>query len=64
MMEATANFEAEETWTAPVLFSVSKVTLLGTRPVNFMVGAGPTVASPEGGANWRFRFAATFLFPR
>ena len=45
-MEATANWDAEETWTAPLLFSVSKVTLLGKRPVNLSVAAGPTVASP------------------
>ncbi|MFO7694542.1 MAG: hypothetical protein R6V57_15760 [Vicinamibacterales bacterium] len=64
VLEATANWEAEETWTAPLLFTISKVALLGKRPVNFIVGAGPTVASPEGGANWRFRFAAIFMFPR
>lgn len=64
VMEATANWDAEETWTVPVLFTVSKIAVLGKRPVNFIVGAGPTVASPEGGANWRFRFAAIFMFPR
>jgi hypothetical protein len=64
VMEASANWEADEQWTAPLLFAVSKVALLGTRPVNFQVAAGPTVASPEGGANWRFRFAAIFMFPR
>jgi hypothetical protein len=63
-MEATANWEADEAWTAPLLFTVSKVALLGKRPVNFLVGAGPTVASPEGGPDWRFRFSATFMFPR
>jgi hypothetical protein len=63
-MEASGNWEADETWTAPLLFSVSKVTLLGRRPVNLMMAAGPMVASPEAGANWRFRFAATFLYPR
>lgn len=62
--EASANWEADETWTAPLLFSVSKVTLLGAKPVKFEVAAGPTLASPEGGASWRFRLAATFLFPR
>jgi len=61
-MEASGNWEADETWTAPLLFNVSKVTLLGKRPVSFVVAAGPTVASPEGGANWRFRLGATFLF--
>ena len=63
-VEATANWEADEAWTAPLLFSVSKVTLLGKRPVNFTLAAGPMIASPDGGASWRFRLAATFLFPR
>jgi hypothetical protein len=63
-MEATGNWEADETWTAPMLFSISKVTLLGKRPVSFAVAAGPTIASPDGGASWRFRLAATFLYPR
>jgi hypothetical protein len=63
-MEATANWEADETWTAPLLFTVSKVALLGKRPVNFAVGAGPTIASSDAAADWRFRLAATFLFPR
>jgi hypothetical protein len=63
-MEASANWEADETWTAPLLFSVSKVTLLGRRPVNFAVAAGPTLASSDDSASWRFRLAATFLFPR
>jgi len=64
VMEATANWNADEHWTAPLLFSVSKVARLGTRPVNFVLGAGPTVASPEGGPTWRFRFMAVLLFPR
>ena len=63
-VEATANWEADEAWTAPLLFNVSKVTLLGKRPVSFALAAGPTIASPDGGADWRFRLSATFLFPR
>ena len=62
--EATGNWEAEESWTAPLLFSVNKVTRLGKRPVSFVFAAGPHLASPEGGADWRFRMAMTFLFPR
>ena len=62
-MEATGNWEANQAWTAPLLFNVSKVTLLGKRPVSFALAAGPTIASPDGGASWRFRLAATFLFP-
>jgi hypothetical protein len=63
-VEASANFEAEQEWTAPLLFSVSKVTLLGKRPVSFTLAAGPAIASPDSGADWRFRLGATFLFPR
>jgi hypothetical protein len=63
-MEASGNWEAEQAWTVPLLFNVSKVTMLGKRPVNFSVAAGPTIASPDTGADWRFRLSATFLFPR
>ena len=64
VIEASGNWEADETWTAPLLFTVSKVALLGRRPVSFVVGAGPNIASPEAGADWRFRLQAAFLFPR
>lgn len=64
VIEATGNWEADETWTAPLLFTVSKVALLGKRPVSFVAGAGPTIASPKAGADWRFRLQAAFLFPR
>jgi hypothetical protein len=49
---------------SPLLFSISKVALLGHRPVNFAWSAGPMLASPDGGAEWRFRFQANFLYPR
>jgi hypothetical protein len=57
-------------WTIGILFnqiwsvSGANLTLLGKRPVSFTVAAGPNIASPDGGAEWRFRLAATFLFPR
>jgi hypothetical protein len=63
-LEANANWNADETWTIPMLFNVSKVTLLGKQPVNLAVAAGPMLTSPAAGASWRFRLAATFLFPR
>jgi len=34
MMEAAANWNEDEEWTAPLLFTVSKVARLGRRPVN------------------------------
>jgi hypothetical protein len=63
-MEAAGNWKKDEVWTAPLLFSVSKVTLLAKQPVQVAVAAGPTVVSPIGGPSWRFRLAMTFLFPR
>ena len=38
--------------------------MLGKRPVSFAIAAGPTIASSDAAADWRFRLAATFLFPR
>lgn len=63
-MEASGNWKEQEMWTAPLFFSVSKVTRLGMQPVNLQVAAGPTLVSPSGGPSWQFRLAATFLFPR
>jgi hypothetical protein len=60
--EATGNWEADQAWTAPLLVSVSKVTLLGTRPVSLTLAAGPTIVSPDGGASWRFRCRRTSCF--
>jgi hypothetical protein len=62
--ESTANWKADEVWTVPLYFNVSKVALLGKRPVNYQWQVGPNLAAPEGGADWRFRFALVFLFPR
>jgi len=63
-IEATANWDDDEAWSSFLNFTVSKVTTLGKRPVNFLIGAGPAIASPSGGADWRLRAQANFLFPR
>jgi hypothetical protein len=64
-LEASANWEAdEEQWSSYVMFAISKVTLLGKRPVQLSAGGGPAVANPSGRPDWRLRFTATFLFPR
>jgi hypothetical protein len=59
-----ANWDEDEVWNSSLVFTFSKVTVLGKRPVNFVVGAGPQIASPTGGADWRLRIQANFLFPR
>ena len=62
--EVTGNWKADaEKWSGPLLFNVSKVTMLGKRPVKFTIASGPTFG-PDAGPSWRFRFQANFLFPR
>jgi len=63
-IEATANWDDEDAWNSALIVTLSKVTVLGKRPVNFVAGAGPSIASPEGGADWKLRVQANFLFPR
>jgi hypothetical protein len=63
-IEATAGWDADDVWNSVLIFSLSKVTTLAKRPVNFLVGAGPLIASPEGGAEWKLRVQANVLFPR
>ena len=63
-IEASGNWEADDVWTAPLVLNVSKVATLGKRPVSFTLGAGPTIASSDAAADWRFRLGMTFLFPR
>jgi len=63
-IEANASWDADDVWNSALIFTLSKVTTLGKRPVNFVVGAGPLITSPEGGAEWKLRVQANFLFPR
>jgi len=61
--EVSINWKNDGGTTAPLLFSVSKVTKLGNRPVNLQMAAGPMLSNPSG-AKWRFRMAIVFLFPK
>jgi hypothetical protein len=64
-IESSTNWELDDHRSSNFLiFSVSKVTLLGKRPVSFAAGAGPEFGGPADGPDWRLRFTATFLFPR
>jgi hypothetical protein len=62
-IEANAAWDAGNVWNSTLIFTMSKVTQLGKRPVNFVVGAGPALASPAG-TDWKLRVQANFLFPR
>jgi hypothetical protein len=69
-VRTTATLGAEKLGLGPSVVALTQPGnwtvgfLFNQRPLSFTLGAGPTVASPEAGADWRFRLAATFLFPR
>lgn len=63
-LEASANWEADDEWTVPVHFTVSKLTKFGPFPMNIGGGFGVFTAAPDGGPDWRLRFIATLLLPR
>jgi hypothetical protein len=64
--ESIANWEAEsgQEWTVPILVNVSKLVMLGKRPMSIGVGGGGFAAKPDGGASWKFRWSITLLFPK
>lgn len=62
--ESTYDWETEG-WAVPVNASVSKLAVIGGRPVNFQGGVGYWLESPEGGPEgWRFRLQVQFVFTR
>jgi hypothetical protein len=62
--EASADWEADDTWTVPLHLIVSKLVKLGPFPMSIGGGPGFYLAGPEGGPDWRLRLAATILLPR
>jgi hypothetical protein len=63
-LEASANWEADDTWTVPLHVNVAKLTRFGPFPMNVGGGIGIFTAAPSGRPDWRFRFQATLLLPR
>lgn len=62
--ETTYDWEAEA-WSVPLNVSVSKLAILGGRPVNFQGGVGYWLESPDGGPeDWRFRLQVQFVFSK
>jgi hypothetical protein len=61
----TANWKAEsgEKWTIPWGLQVSKVTRLGSQPVNLLLGYYGNSEHPTGAADSQIRFQVNFLFP-
>jgi hypothetical protein len=63
-LEASANWEADDTWTLPLHLTIAKLTRFGPFPMNLGGGIGIFTAAPSGRPDWRFRFQATLLLPR
>ncbi|MEY8099670.1 transporter [Falsihalocynthiibacter sp. S25ZX9] len=62
--ETTYDWEAES-WAIPVNASVSKLAIIGGKPVNFQGGVGYWIESPTGGPEgWRFRLQAQLAIPK
>jgi hypothetical protein len=60
--ESTYDWNAGQ-WNVPVNLFYSKVTRLGTQLISVGGGARVYLESPDGGADWGFRFVVTLLFP-
>jgi hypothetical protein len=62
--ETTYDWEAEA-WAVPVNASVSKLAVIGGRPINFQGGVGYWLESPDGGPEgWRYRLQVQFVFSK
>ena len=61
--ESTYDWTNDQ-WTVPVNFMVQQLVKIGDQPVAFTLGARYYADSPDSGADWGFRFAVVFLFPR
>jgi hypothetical protein len=62
-LEASANWEADEEWTVPMHFMVSKLTKFGPFPFSAQIGIAPFLTAPNGQPDWRLRIAGTVLLP-
>ncbi len=65
LQSETTYDRTTDSWSIPVNASVSKLAMIGGKPVNLQAGAGYWLKSPVGGAEgWRFRLQAQFVIPR
>ena len=51
-------------WTAPVNFTYSKVTKIGSQRLSYAGGIRAYLDAPQGGPDWGLRFAVTLLYPK
>ena len=62
----TGNWEADSgnRWVIPFGLQISKLTFVGSQPLNVLLGYYNNVEHPAGGAESQVRFQLNFLFPQ
>ena len=63
-LEATADWKADEHWTVPLNFTITKLTRFGTFPMSVGGGAAAFIVHPGDGPDWKLRVIATLLIPK
>jgi hypothetical protein len=62
--ESSANWEADDVWTVPVIAQISKVTRLGPFPFSVGAGLGYYAVTPGNeGPDWKLRTTFTLILP-
>ena len=63
-LQSETSYDWEnDAWSVPVNASVSRLAVIGGRPVNFQAGAGYWLDSPANGLEgWRYRLQVQFVF--
>ncbi len=61
--EATYDWNAHQ-WSVPVHFLISQMLKVGKQPITLQLGPRVYAEGPQGGPDWGFRFALTFLLPK
>ena len=62
----TSNWDAEsgQQWTVPLGLGISRVTILGTRPMSLSVQDHYNVKRPDAAPSFQLRFSVSLLYPR
>lgn len=63
-LEASANWKADDPWTVPLTFTVTKLTRFGPLPMSVGGGVAAFIVRPDDGPDWRLRIIATLLLPK
>ena len=64
ILTADWNAPSGDEWTVPVGLQISKVTSLGSRPANLLMGYYSNVVKPNGGADGQWRIQVNLIYPQ